>query len=270
MQVNSINLYKIQTFTSRKKKENDSKDKLGKLIKEMNSSSDSILKISGTYPNIKPSLITLEQYEREKNLRRVLSDSKNVEHDINCVNNRSLAILRFIENGFSNWNHKKALKEMRESNKTISKINGKYYTLTDNKDETLTVTRLYDSAKVKFNQSEKVLEIRQNDYLIRTECCYFKEGEEKPFLYCDGIKETSKETSVQRLYYIGRNNRLYKNFKIKNGKKYFCELFDFEENKKGKVLKEYRNSDLKISLLNSKNTYRYEDLTDGSVFNINM
>ena len=256
MQVNSIAPLQFQSFKSKKSKK--SSDNLGELIKKMNSAPKSILKVSGKYPDIKASLITSSQYEREKNARKILNDSKNIEHDLFCIETRALAILRFINNGFSNWHHKNALNEMKNKHLSNCKINGKFYTLIPEGKNDI-VTRLYDGARVVFDENGKILEVRQNDYLMRTEIYYYDEGEERPFLFFDGFKENANEIEVQRAYYIGKSNKLIKNLIIKNGKKSCLEMFDFDKSDKSLILKRYKSKDFQLKRLDAPNKYNYKD-----------
>ncbi len=71
MQVSRLSSINFQTFKSNKTKKNQEKgvENLGECIKEMNKKDDAILKLSGTYPNLRASLISQAQYDREKKIK---------------------------------------------------------------------------------------------------------------------------------------------------------------------------------------------------------
>ena len=271
MQVNRLSSINFQTFKSNKSKENKEKgvENLSEFINEMNKKDDAILKLSGTYPNLRASLINQAQYDREKSLRTILKESKNVEHDLYSVETRALAILRFIENGFSSWKHKEAFEKIKGCSGSNCQIDGKFYTLTHSGENYL-VTRLYDSTRVMFDKNGKVLEVRQNDFLMRTELFYYNEGKEKPFLYCDGYSEKDGLIEAQRAYYIGSRKSAIRNLKIKNGKKSASEFFDFKQSEKSLVLKSYKSADIKLDLLDKSNNYRYRNLLNGDEYAIKV
>ncbi len=269
MQINNILSANFKTFKGNKPEEKSNTDNLSELIKEIKDKEDAVLKISGTYPDYNASLIKEAQYKRERNTRAILKESKNVQHDLYSVETRALAILRFIENGFSSWKHKEAFEKIKGCTGSNCQIDGKFYTLTQSGENYL-VTRLYDSTRVMFNKNGKVLEVRQNDYLMRTELFYYDEGKEKPFLCFDGYSEKDGIIEAQRAYYIGGRKSALRNLRIENGKKSVSEFFDFKQTEKELALKSYKSKDIKLNALDEKNAFKYTDLINGEEYTIKL
>ena len=275
MQINKISAFKSINFSSKnaRNKQSETSKQIGELIKKMNSTDDTVLKLSGEYPILNSALITVAQYEREKNARAILKESKNVEHDLYSIETRALAILRFIKNGYSNWNHKEAFEILKNSNENHCKVKGKFYTLTrdEKMPESYVITRLYDSASVMFNSDGIVEEVRNGDYLMRTDAYYYDEGEGKPFLTCDGYSEKDGTINAQRTYYTGKRNCCFRDFKIENGKKTFSEYFDFKQGERNLILKSYKGKNIRLDLFDeSNNKFKYKELSSGSEYYIQL